>query len=126
MAFIDNISLCLAIIFFSSTFILSYTDLRGSFHAIRTIRFDEKNIYIKLFFLQNKVFDIQELKAIKEFKITKFMAKIKMLSNEKTGFFIEFKNGKKYRISQSIQDLEILKSNLINIIQKNEKYYVNS
>lgn len=86
--------------------------------TIQKIEFDENSLLIRLYFLRKIFFDISDLKSVEDFKITRLMFQMVKFPENGTGFFIEFKNGKKYRVSPNMQNFETLKHKLLEIMKK--------
>lgn len=92
------------------------------------IEFDENSLFIRLYFLRKRLFDISDLKSVEDFKITRLMFQMVKFPENGTGFFIEFKNGKKYRVSPNMQNFETLKHKLLEIVKRDSclEYQVKS
>lgn len=104
--------------------LVSWVDFRVAlniYYASQTIQridFNEDFIKIRLYFFRKKLIETNGLKNVFDFKITKSMSQIDTFPQDGTGFFIELKNEKKYRVSPNMQNFETLKHKLLEIVKK--------
>ncbi|WP_028389696.1 hypothetical protein [Legionella fairfieldensis] len=110
-------------IFFLMTWIVIW--LGGSiFYALQTvqcIKFNENDIFIRLYFNRKVYFYPEDLLAINDFKINKLMSQTRTFPEGGTGFLIHLKNGKRYRVSPHMARFEELKAVLTEIAARNKE-----
>ncbi|WP_156935649.1 hypothetical protein [Legionella fairfieldensis] len=106
-------ALSLVIIWFGSS----------SLYALQTvqfIQFNEKDIFIRLYFNRKVYFYPEDLLAINDFKINKLMSQTRTFPEGGTGILIHLKNGKRYRVSPHMARFEELKAVLTGIAARNK------
>ncbi|WP_131777818.1 hypothetical protein [Legionella fairfieldensis] len=101
------------VIWFGSSFIYAL-------QTVQFIKFNEKDIFIRLYFNRKVYCYPEDLLAINDFKINKLMSQTRTFPEGGTGFLIHLKNGKRYRVSPHMARFEELKAVLTEIAARNK------
>ncbi|WP_131777768.1 hypothetical protein [Legionella fairfieldensis] len=105
----------------SSVVIWLGSSILYALQTVQFIQFNEKDIFIRLYFNRKVYFYPEDLLATNDFKINKLMSQTRTFPEGGTGFFIHLKNGKRYRVSPHMARFEELKAVLTEIAARNKE-----